>query len=71
MQDNILIEMKGVQKWYGGDKNLRGGEFTGGEGEEVFIIHISETQRLRRILYTVFLLKKKKNIKKETVDYLS
>jgi polar amino acid transport system ATP-binding protein len=37
MQDNILIEMKGVQKWYGGYQALRDVDLTVRKGEKIVL----------------------------------
>ena len=37
MQDNILIEMKGVQKWYGGYQALRDVDLTVRRGEKIVL----------------------------------
>ncbi|WP_128924289.1 amino acid ABC transporter ATP-binding protein [Bradyrhizobium guangxiense] len=37
MQDQILIEMKGVQKWYGGDQALRNVDLTVRRGEKIVL----------------------------------
>src|SRR5690242_18865249 len=37
MQDKLLIEMKGVQKWYGGYQALRNGDLTARRGEKIVL----------------------------------